>query len=72
MDLSELAIEAVKRDEESELLVLMREHHYLVAPYKIGESVFYAAVLQGRWVALSSFYAFGCETGRFDSVIRCC
>ena len=55
--MSELVIEAVKRDEEAEFLARMREHHYLGAPYKIGESAFYAAVLQGRWVALSSFYA---------------
>ncbi len=55
--MSELVIEAVKRDEEAEFLARMREHHYLGAPYKIGESAFYGAVLQGRWVALSSFYA---------------
>ena len=36
MDLSELVIEAVKRDEESEFLVLMRDHHYLGVSYKIG------------------------------------
>ena len=57
MDFSELVIEAVKRDEEAEFLVLMREHHYFGVPYKIGESAFYAADLQGRWVALSSFYS---------------
>ena len=45
MDLSELVIEAGKRDEESEFLALMREHHYLGAPHKIGESAFYAAIM---------------------------
>ena len=43
--MSELVIEAVKRDEESEFLALMREHHYLGAPHKIGESAFYAAIM---------------------------
>ena len=57
MNLSELVIVPVRRDEEEKFLALMRQHHYLGAPHKIGESAFYAAVLQGRWVALSSFYA---------------
>lgn len=47
MDLSKLAIKAVRRQEETELLALMRGHHYLGVPYKIGESALYAAVLQG-------------------------
>ena len=57
MDLSELTIVPIRRVEQAQFLSLMREHHYLGAPHKIGESAFYAAVLQGRWVALSSFYA---------------
>ena len=57
MNLSELEIEPVAREREGEFLELMDRHHYLGAPYKIGRSAFYAAVLQGRWVALSSFNA---------------
>ena len=57
MNLSELVIETVRRADEARFLALMREHHYLGAPHKIGESAFYAAVYQGEWVALSSFYA---------------
>ena len=57
MDLSELVIVPVTRDQEAHFNALMNAHHYLGAPPKIGESAFYAAVLDGRWVALSSFYA---------------
>lgn len=57
MNLSELVIEPVRREEEARFLALMQQHHYLGAPHKIGESAFYAAVCQGEWVALSSFYA---------------
>ena len=57
MNLSELVIEPVRREDEARFLALMRQHHYLGAPHKIGESAFYAAVYQGEWVALSSFYA---------------
>ena len=57
MDLSELVIVPVTRDQEAHFNALMNTHHYLGAPPKIGESAFYAAVLDGRWVALSSFYA---------------
>ena len=57
MDLADLVIVPVKRDEEANFLALMDRHHYLGAPYKIGKSAFYAAVLDGQWVALSSFYA---------------
>ena len=57
MNLPELATEPVKRADEARFLALMRQHHYLGAPHKIGESAFYTAVDQGEWVALSSFYA---------------
>ncbi len=57
MDLSELVIVPVTRNEEAHFNALMNAHHYLGAPPKIGESAFYAAVLEDRWVALSSFYA---------------
>lgn len=57
MNLSELVIVPVARSEEAHFNALMNAHHYLGAPPKIGESAFYAAVLEGRWVALSSFYA---------------
>ena len=55
MNLSELEVEPVAREREGEFFEWMDRHHYLGAPCKIGESAFYAAVLQGRWVALSSF-----------------
>lgn len=57
MSLSELAIVPVKREQEAEFLELMRRHHYLGMPHKIGESGYYAGVLDGRWVVLSSFNA---------------
>lgn len=57
MDLSELVIVPVAHGEEAHFNALMNAHHYLGAPPKIGESAFYAAALEGRWVALSSFYA---------------
>ncbi len=44
MNLSELVIETVRRADEARFLALMREHHYLGVPHKIGESAFYAAV----------------------------
>ncbi len=66
MNLSELIIEPVKREDEAEFLALMHKHHYLGAPHKIGESAYYAAVLQGEWVALSSFYAAALKSAARD------
>ncbi len=68
MNLSELIIEPVKREDEAEFLALMHQHHYLGAPHKIGESAYYAAVLQGEceWVALSSFYAAALKSAARD------
>ncbi len=57
MSWSELTIAPVEREREAEFRERMRRHHDLGAPCKIGESAYYAAVLEGRWVALSSFNA---------------
>ncbi|MDE0310286.1 MAG: hypothetical protein OXI60_10735 [Acidiferrobacterales bacterium] len=43
MDFSELSIVPVRREEEAKFLSLMRRHHYLGEPCKIGDSAFYAA-----------------------------
>jgi len=44
MNLSELTIVPVERDREAEFLELMRRHHYLGAPYRIGASACHAGV----------------------------
>ena len=56
MDLSALQIVSVKRCEEAQFKELMHRRHLLEAPPKIGECAFYAASVDGQWVALSSFY----------------
>ena len=43
MDLLRLAVTPVARDEEPRFRALMDEHHYLGAPSKIGQTVWYAA-----------------------------
>ena len=52
LDLSALQIVPIKRHEEAQSKTLMDRHHYPGAPPKIGESAFYAAALDGQWVAL--------------------
>ena len=52
LNLSALQIVPIKRDEEAQFKALVDRHHYPAAPPKIGESAFYAAALDGQWVAL--------------------
>ena len=60
------ASQAKPRSEEARFKELMDRHHYLGAPPKIGESAFYAAVVDGQWVALSSFYACALKSSAWD------
>ena len=54
MDLSKLNVTPVARDEEPRFRALMDEQHYLGAPSKIGQTVWYAADDgSGEWPALA-------------------
>ena len=57
MELREVAVEPVAAEEEGRYQELMRAHHYLGAPPKIGETLWYAARWRGAWVALIGFSA---------------
>jgi hypothetical protein len=55
LDLSEIVIRPVTSTEEKRYQELMQRHHYLGTLRKIGETLWYVATYQGKWVALSSF-----------------
>lgn len=57
MELSELVVRPVDRDEEGRYQEQMQRHHYLGALPKIGETLWYVATYREQWVALASFSA---------------
>ena len=57
MQVREVVVRRVKRQEESRYQELMSAHHYLGASPKIGETVWYLGVWRQQWVALSTFSA---------------
>jgi hypothetical protein len=54
---SELQLRIVERSEEIQFQSLMEAHHYLGALRKIGNTLWYVAILKDEWVALLSFSA---------------
>ena len=70
MDLSKLNVTPVARHEEPRFRALMDEHHYLGAPSKIGQTVWYAADDgSGEWPALAAFSAAALKCGARDAWI---
>ena len=57
MDLGEIFVRPVRLSEEKRYQDLMRQHHYLGALPKIGETLWYVAAWSNEWVALLSFSA---------------
>ena len=70
MDLPGLAVTPVARDGEARFRALMDGHHYLGAPSKIGQTVWYAADDgSGEWPALAAFSAAALKCGARDAWI---
>lgn len=57
MNLREILVRPVRSSEERRYQDLMRQHHYLGALPKIGETLWYVAAWHNEWVALLSFSA---------------
>lgn len=57
MQLAQLTVRPVLKQEEPQYLRLMDKHHYLGALPKIGETLWYVASYETQWVALLSFSA---------------
>ena len=56
-NLSQVLVRLVRPSEEQRFQKLMQAHHYLGAPPKISETLWYAASFADQWVALLSFSA---------------
>ncbi|MDE0210559.1 MAG: DUF4338 domain-containing protein [Boseongicola sp. SB0667_bin_21] len=70
MDLSKLTVTPVARVDEPRFRALMDEHHYLGAPWKIGQTVCYAAEDgSGEWPALAAFSTAALKCGARDAWI---
>ncbi len=57
MWLEYLSVRPIAQHEEVKYQRLMESHHYLGAIPRIGETLWYAGILEGKWVALISFSA---------------
>jgi hypothetical protein len=57
LNLREIVVRPVRSSEERLYQDLMRQHHYLGALPKIGETLWYVAIWRNEWVALLSFSA---------------
>lgn len=66
MRLQEVTVRPVCAFEESRFQDLMQSHHYLGALPKIGNTLWYVALLEGEWVALLSFSAAALKCGVRD------
>ncbi|MCY3820109.1 MAG: DUF4338 domain-containing protein [Gammaproteobacteria bacterium] len=67
MDLREVAVEPVATaEDEVRYRRLMAARHFLGAPPKIGETLWYAARWRGAWVALAGFSAPALKCGARD------
>jgi len=54
-NLHHILIRPVEPEEETRFKALLDEHHYLGSLPKIGETIWYVAILQDQWIALLSF-----------------
>lgn len=57
MNLKEISLQPIPASEQKEFQSLMQAHHYLGALPKIGDTLWYVAKQQGKWLALLSFSA---------------
>jgi len=57
LNLREILVRRVRSSEEKLYQDLIRQHHYLGALPKIGETLWYVAVFRSKWIALLSFSA---------------
>lgn len=57
MQLDQLSVRPIIKQEETQYLHLMESHHYLGAIPKIGETLWYVAMHETQWIALISFSA---------------
>ena len=57
MQLGELSVRPILKQEEPKYAHLMEAHHYLGHIPKIGETIWYVATYEAQWVALISFSA---------------
>lgn len=55
MDLTKLKTQVVLKSEEEKFKSLLAQYHYLGAIPKIGNTIWYVATIDNRWVALASF-----------------
>ena len=55
MNLRQIIVRPVQRSEEDGYREMMQAHHYLGTLPKIGETIWYIALLEEQWVALISF-----------------
>ncbi len=57
MQLNQLTVRPIIKQEESQYQHLMESHHYLGAIPKIGETLWYVAIHESQWIGLISFSA---------------
>ena len=66
MKLSQVIVRPVQSSEEARFQELMQLHHYLGALPKIGNTIWYIAMLDNEWVGLISFSAAALKCGARD------
>ncbi len=66
MNLSQVIVRPVQRTKENRFQELMEAHHYLGALPKIGNTIWYIATWNGKWIALISFSAAALKCGDRD------
>ncbi len=70
MELAWLTVAPMAPEDELRFLALMFEQHYLCAPWKIGQAVWYAAQDgSGAWPAMAAFSAAALKCGARDAWI---
>ena len=66
LELRDIRVQPVAREEERRYQELMNEHHYLGDLPKISETLWYVALCRDHWVALITFSAAAWKCGARD------
>lgn len=69
MDLAKVSVRPIGPEEDEQFQQLLDRHHYLGAIPKIGQTLRYAALYDGVWVAVLSFSASSLKCGARDQWI---
>ena len=62
--LDQVLVQPIQTSEESRFQALMQSHHYLGSLPKIGNTLWYVASWEGKWLSATEFFGSGAKVRR--------